>query len=77
MAELIEKTDKSRIFKLSDDKCSSTYIHEEELRFVDQLIDDTIINYLLAYDGYTPAMRDTHLCNLFRAELLKPIKTRK
>lgn len=74
MAELTEKTGKNRIFKLSDYKRSVTYIYDEKFRFVGQLIDNRIINGLLAYDGYTPAMRDTHLCNLFQAELLKAIK---
>ena len=74
MAEFIKKIDQSRIVKLSGYKRSPLYIKDEELRFVDQLIDDTIINRLLAYDGYTPAMRDIFLSNLFRAELLKAIK---
>jgi len=74
MAEFITKIDKSRIVKLSSYERSSIYLKDEELRFVDELIDDGVINRLLAYDGYTPAMRDTYLSNLFRAELLKAIK---
>lgn len=74
MAQFIEKVDKSRIIKLSENKRSSIYIKDDELRFVDRLIDDSVINRLLAYDGYTPAMPDAYLCNLFRAKLLKAIK---
>jgi hypothetical protein len=74
MADYIEQIDSTVIFKLSGHKRSASYIHDEELRFIDRLIDDTVINRLLAYDGYTPAKRDTYLCNLFRAELLKAIK---
>jgi hypothetical protein len=34
------------------------HIKDEELRFIDDLLDDQIINKLLAYEGYTPAKRD-------------------
>jgi len=74
MAELIDKINKNRIIKLSNYKRSTIYIKDEELQFVDELLDDTIINYLLYYDGYSPAMRGIFPRNLFRAELLKAIK---
>jgi hypothetical protein len=74
MAEFIKKIDQSRIIKFSRYKRSPLYIKDDELRFVDQIIDDTIINRLLAYDGYSPKMRDIFLSNMFRAELLKAIK---
>ncbi len=74
MAEFVEKNNNNQIFKLRNHKRSSVYIHNEELRFVDQLINNTILNRLLSYEGYTPAMRDIDLCSLFRAELLKAIK---
>jgi hypothetical protein len=74
MAHLIDRVHKSRIIKLSNYKRSPIYIKDEELQFVDELLDDTIINYLLSYDGYSPAMRDIFPSNLFRAELLKAIK---
>ena len=41
---------------------------------IDQLVDDKVINALLAYDSYSPSMRETFLSHLFRAELLKSIK---
>ena len=74
MAEFIKKIDQSRIIKFNSYRRSPLYIKDAELRFVDQLIDDTIINRLLAYDGYSPKMRDIFLSNMFRAELLKAIK---
>jgi hypothetical protein len=49
-------------------------IHNKELRFIDELLDDRIINALLANEGYSPQMRDIFPCQLFRAELLKSIK---
>lgn len=76
MARFIENCKENRIFKLHWRKRSSLHITDEELRFVDEMIDDEIINKILAYEGYTPSMRDpgSSLANLLRAELLKAIK---
>jgi hypothetical protein len=74
MADLVKSVKDNSIITLCDHRRSATYIKDEELRFIDQLLDDTIINRLLSYDGYSPAMRDIFLNNLFRAELLKAIK---
>lgn len=74
MARYIDIVNKNSIIKLSGYKRSPIYIKDEELAFVDGLIDNTIINRLLAYEGYSPSMRDITLANLFRAELLKTIK---
>lgn len=49
-------------------------IHNKELQFIDNLLDDRILNSLLSYEAYSPQMRDIFLCQLFRAELLKAIK---
>jgi hypothetical protein len=75
MALLIDTYNKSRIFKINWHKRSAIHIKDEELRFVDKLLDNEIINKLLAYDGYSPSMRKSgiFLANLFRAELLKAI----
>jgi len=73
MARLIDKVNKSRITKLSNYKRSPLFIKNNELQFVDQLLDDRIINSLLANEGYSPTMRDIFPNNLFRAELLKAI----
>jgi len=74
MAQFINKVNSNKITKFSNYNRSSIYIKDEELQFVDNLIDDGIINRLLAYDGYSPSMRDIFPSNLFRAELLKAIK---
>jgi hypothetical protein len=74
MAGFIDMFHNNRIVKFSNIKRSSTYIADEELQFIDRLIDDGIINRLLAYDGYSPAMRWLFPANLLRAELLKAIK---
>jgi len=37
---------------------NSKDIKDEELQFIDPLVDDRVINMILSYDGYSPAMRD-------------------
>lgn len=74
MAQFINMINSDKIIKLSNDQRSSSYIKDPELQFVDALMDDRVINRLLSYDGYSPAMRDLFPSNLFRAELLKAIK---
>ena len=74
MARFIDMVKGNRIIKFSSYKRSPLYINDEELRYIDELIDDGILNRLLSYDGYSPAMRDIFPSNLFRAELLKAIK---
>ena len=49
-------------------------IHNKELQFIDELLNNQIINALLANEGYSPQMRGIFPCQLFRAELLKAIK---
>lgn len=74
MARYIDMLNNNRIIKFSSYNRSPIYIKDEELAFVDKLIDDGIINRILSYDGYRPSMRDLFPANLFRAELLKAIK---
>ena len=74
MARYIDMVNGNKIIKFSSYNRSPIYIKDEELAFVDTLIDDGIINRLLSYDGYRPAMRNLFPANLFRAELLKAIK---
>lgn len=49
------------------------HFDDPELRFVDALLDDRVLNRLLATEGYTPSMRDVHPCHYLRAELLKSL----
>ena len=73
MATIIE-TVEAKILKFRKNNTLSRAIYSEELRFIDDLLDDEVINRLLSYSGYTPALRDFLPSNLFRAELLKAIK---
>lgn len=74
MARLVNIANSNMIKKLSNYDRSAIYIDDEELQFIDKLLDDRLINRLLANDGYSPSMRDIFPSNLFRAELLKAIK---
>ena len=74
MAAFIEMINNSNVIKFSKYNGSAKAIKDDELRFIHELIDDQIINRLLSYDGYSPAMRDIFPSNLFRAELLKAIQ---
>jgi hypothetical protein len=44
-----------------------------ELSVIDSLLDDTVLNALLAPSGYTPSKREKTPAMLFRAELLKSL----
>ncbi len=47
---------------------------DPELKAIDKLLDDSILNLLLLNPGYTPSMRRIYPANFFRAELLKSLK---
>jgi len=74
MGRFVEGCKDSILFKLNRQKRHPLHIKDEELRFIDELLDDKIINRLLCYDGYSPAMRDLYPSNFLRAELLKAVK---
>jgi len=73
MARFIENHNNSKLFKLYS-KRPSRHIRDKELRFIDEILDNQIINKLLSYHGYSPAMRDFLPSNFLRAELLRAIK---
>jgi len=74
MERFIDSHKNDVLFKLKGDSRHTSYLKDKELRLIDDLLDDQIINKLLSYDGYTPSMRDIFPCNYLRAELLKSIK---
>ena len=49
-------------------------INDDELRFLEELIDWRLINQLLVNKKYTPGKRDIHPVQFFKAELLKQLK---
>ena len=74
MAHFIDVFNSGKLINFNSYNRSSLFIKDKELKFIDDLLDDGIINSLLSYEGYSPCMRNLFPCNLFRAELLKAIK---
>jgi hypothetical protein len=74
MGRFIAVDESSMLFKLNKKKRHPLNIKDKELRITDEILDGQIINKLLSYDGYSPAMRDLYPNNFLRAELLKAIK---
>jgi len=50
------------------------YLSDHELRFIDALLDDRVLDSILATPSYHPAERKIMLAQLFRAELLKALR---
>jgi len=74
MAEFVESCHTGGLFKLHGKQHTHPAINDIELQLIDSLIDDRVINRLLAPEGYTPACRDLFPCNMLRAEILKAVK---
>ncbi len=74
MGQYIERFHSGFLFKPAGNKKAASEITDLELRFVDELLDNQIINSLLANEGYSPHIRDIFPYQLFRMELLKAIK---
>ena len=72
MGRFIANHRNSRLFNLSEKQ--GKLFGDPELNFINSLIDDGIINRLLAYDGFSPRKRDFMPSQMLRAELLKSIK---
>jgi hypothetical protein len=74
MTKFIEVHRSGALLKLYGKDRHHPAIKDTELQIIDGMIDDRIINKLLAPIGYTPASRDLFPCNTLRAEILKAIK---
>ena len=74
MACYIENYHSDNLFIFDALKKTYPEIVDPELQFIDQLLDDQIINSLIAPDGYSAPHRDIQPYQLFRMELLKIIK---
>jgi hypothetical protein len=73
MKQFVESYENSVLFKFRRPK-GHPAIRDEELKAIDALIDDRIVNQLLSYEGYSPSMREFLPATFLRAELLKAIK---
>lgn len=74
MASYIENFHSDNLFHFDTLKKPYPEITDPELQFIDQLLDDQIINSLIAPDGYSPAHREIQPYQLFRMEILKVVK---
>jgi hypothetical protein len=74
MAKFVKAHQADPLFRLHGKHRTHLAIKDLELQIIDSLIDDRIINKLLAPEGYTPASRDFFPHNMLRTELLKAIK---
>ena len=50
------------------------YLNDHDLRFIDALLDDRVLDSILATPSYHPSERKVTLAQLFRAELLKALR---
>ena len=73
MAQYIERHNFSNIIRLCDVKRSAGNIRNEELSFIDKILDNKVLTSLLANDSYSPQMRDYFPIQFFRAELLTTV----
>ena len=74
MAEYIDNFYQDNLFDFDAAKKPYAEIYDEELRFIDQLLDNSIINSLIAPEGYSAVHPFILPYQLFRMELLKIIK---
>ncbi len=74
MASYIENFHSDNLFYFDTLKKPYPEIVDPELQFIDQLMDDQIINSLISPDGYSAVHRHIQPYQLFRMELLKIIK---
>jgi hypothetical protein len=74
MTEFMDRFNRSKLIKISSHPRHPMHMEDEELGVIDSLLDDTLINMLLSYRGYTPSKRNYFPSMLFRAELLKALK---
>ncbi len=72
MQSLIEYTQR-KIIKMPS-AMRSKHLKDPELLLIDDLLDNSIINKLLAWEEYTPSQHVLFPCQLLRAELLKSLK---
>ncbi len=75
MAEFIDSFDGDRLIEFKCDDRINRYIQDDELKFINDLLDDRIINALLSYHGYTPSMRDFSRVNFFGQNYSKQSNT--
>jgi len=74
MAHYIKNFHNDNLFDLDEIKKPYSEIFDQELQFVDRMLDNKIINTFLAPEGYSETHREFLPFQLFRMELLKILK---
>lgn len=74
MAAFVDVHQTGPLFRLYGKHSTHPAIKDIELQRIDSLIDDRIVNKILAPDGYTPASRYLFPYHMLRAEILKAVK---
>lgn len=74
MAAYVENFHSDNLFDFDSQKKPYPEIVDPEMQFVDQLLDDQIINSFIAPDNYSAPHRDIQPYQLFRMEVLKILK---
>jgi hypothetical protein len=74
MADYVDNFHSDNLFDFDKIKKPYSEIIDSELKFIDNLFDNQIINSLLAPKGYSAPHRDIQPYQLFRMELLKVLK---
>ena len=58
MAKFIKSHYIGQMAKIKEFPDKSRFIKDEELKLIDELLDNGIINKILSYEGYSPSMRE-------------------
>jgi hypothetical protein len=74
MNTLIEDFYKNSLLDVRKIKKFRVNLKDSQLKFIDNMLDNHIINRLLFYKGFTPSMRKLMPSDFLRAELLKALK---
>ncbi|ACN13538.1 hypothetical protein HRM2_04200 [Desulforapulum autotrophicum HRM2] len=74
MAKYVSNFHNDKLFDFDKKRKPFPEIIDKELKFIDDLFDDAIINSLIAPEGYSPCHRYVQPYQLFRMEILKVIK---
>ena len=71
MADYIKNFHSDNLFDFEKRRKPYSEIVDQELQFIDQLLDDQIINSFIAPDGYSAPHREIQPYQLFRMELFE------
>ena len=74
MNAMVDDFYKNSVIDVRNIKKLRVNLKDPQLKFIDNLLDNSIINRLLSYQGFTPSMRKLMPSDFLRAELLKAIK---